>query len=379
MLLAAAGVALLWANSPWADSYQALWHAGVTLPAIGLRPDLHFLINDGLMTLFFFVVGLEIRRELHDGTLADRRQAALPLIAALGGVLLPALLYLAWNSDPVARPGWAVPTATDIAFAVGVLALLGKRVPPALRILLLSVAIIDDIAAILIIAFVYSDGVTLTGIGISAAGILAVFALQRLGIWRSLVYVVPGAVIWFGLLQAGIHPSVGGVVVGLLTPAVANSAPRPGDDLRPPVVWLQERLHGWSTFLVMPVFALANAGVNIAGNPLGDKLALDIFTGVVLGLVLGKPLGILAASWLAERLGLITLPAGVGWGGIAVIGALAGIGFTMSIFIGSLAFEEGVLLDSMKLGVLGGSLVSAVVGLTLGALLLRNDDQVVRA
>ena len=170
---------------------------------------------------------------------------------------------------------------------------------------------------------------------------------------------VPGAVIWFGLLQAGIHPSVGGVVVGLLTPAVANSAPRPGDDLRPPVVWLQERLHGWSTFLVMPVFALANAGVNIAGNPLGDKLALDIFTGVVLGLVLGKPLGILAASWLAERLGLITLPAGVGWGGIAVIGALAGIGFTMSIFIGSLAFEEGVLLDSMKLGVLGGSLVSA--------------------
>ena len=379
MLLAAAGVALLWANSPWADSYQALWHAGVTLPAIGLRPDLHFLINDGLMTLFFFVVGLEIRRELHDGTLADRRQAALPLIAALGGVLLPALLYLAWNSDPVARPGWAVPTATDIAFAVGVLALLGKRVPPALRILLLSVAIIDDIAAILIIAFVYSDGVTLTGIGISAAGILAVFALQRLGIWRPLVYVVPGAVIWFGLLQAGIHPSVGGVVVGLLTPAVANSAPRPGDDLRPPVVWLQERLHGWSTFLVMPVFALANAGVNIAGNPLGDKLALDIFTGVVLGLVLGKPLGILAASWLAERLGLITLPAGVGWGGIAVIGALAGIGFTMSIFIGSLAFEEGVLLDSMKLGVLGGSLVSAVVGLTLGALLLHNDDQVVRA
>ncbi len=371
VLLAAAAVALAWANSPWDASYRALWHMALTLPGTSVSTDLHFLINDGLMTLFFFVVGLEVRRELHDGTLADRRQAALPLIAALGGVLLPALIYLNWSQDPATLPGWAVPTATDIAFAVGVLALLGSRVPPGLRILLLAIAIIDDIAAILIIAFVYSDGVGLAGLGVSVVGILAVLALQRLGVWRPLVYLIPGAVIWLGLLQAGIHPVVGGVIVGLLTPAVPNPAPGAGKDPRAPVVWLQERLHGWSTFLVMPLFALANAGVSIAGNPLGTELPRDIFTGVVLGLVLGKPVGILAASWLAARLGLVTLPAVVTWPGFAVIGCLAGIGFTMSIFIGGLAFDEGALLDAVKLGVLAGSAVAAVLGLGLGLALLR--------
>jgi NhaA family Na+:H+ antiporter len=373
VLLVAAAIALAWANSPWAATYEALWHAGI--PVAGFRLDLHFLINDGLMTLFFFVVGLEVRRELHDGTLADRRQAALPLIAALGGVLLPALIYLNWSQDPAALPGWAVPTATDIAFAVGVLALLGNRVPPGLRILLLAIAIIDDIAAILIIAFVYSDGVGLAGLGVSVAGILAILALQRLGVWRPLVYVLPGAVIWLGLLQAGIHPVVDGVIVGLLTPTTPNPAAGADGEPRAPVVWLQERLHGWSTFLVMPLFALANAGVRIAGNPLGADLPGDIFTGVVLGLVLGKPLGILAASWLAARLGLITLPAGVTWPGFAVIGCLAGIGFTMSIFIGNLAFDDGALLDAVKLGVLAGSAVAALSGLTLGVFLLRRGDR----
>ena len=375
MLLVAAAIALAWANSPWEASYHALWQMGLTLPGpghdTGLRPDLHFLINDGLMTLFFFVVGLEVRRELHDGTLADRRQATLPLIAALGGVLLPAAIYALWSQDPAALPGWAVPTATDIAFAVGVLALLGNRVPPGLRILLLAVAIIDDIAAILIIAFVYSDGVGLLGLGISAGGILGVLLLQRLGVWRPLVYVLPAGVIWLGLLQAGMHPVVGGVIVGLLTRAVPNPAPGPREDPRAPVVWLQERLHGWSTFLVMPLFALANAGVSIAGNPLGADLARNVFTGVLLGLVLGKPVGILAASWLAERLGLITLPAGVTWPGFAVLGCLAGIGFTMSIFIGGLAFDEGALLDAVKLGVLAASSVAGVLGLALGAMFLR--------
>ena len=375
VLLAAAAVALAWANSPWAATYQALWHVGLTLPGTSLRPDLHFLINDGLMTLFFFVVGLEVRRELHDGTLADRRQATLPLIAALGGILLPAGIYLLANQDPAALPGWAVPTATDIAFAVGVLALLGKRVPPGLRVLLLAIAIIDDIAAILIIAFVYSDGVSLLGLGISAGGILGVLGLQRLGVWRPLVYVLPGAMIWVGLLQAGIHPVVDGVIVGLLTPAVPNPAPGARGDPRAPVVWLQERLHGWSTFLVMPLFALANAGVSIAGNPLGTDLARNIFTGVLLGLVLGKPIGILVASWLAERLGLITLPAGVTWSGFAVISCLAGIGFTMSIFIGSLGFDDGALLDAVKLGVLAASAVAAVLGLGMGAMLLRAESR----
>ena len=372
VLLVAAALALAWANSPWAAVYHALWHIGMPIPATGMRVDLHFLINDGLMTLFFFVVGLEVRRELHDGTLANHRQAALPLIAALGGVLLPAAIYLAWNRDPAALPGWAVPTATDIAFAVGVLALLGRRVPPGLRILLLALAIIDDIAAILIIALVYSDGIALTGVAISVAGILAVLAMQRAGIWQALAYVLPGAVIWLGLLMAGIHPVVSGVVLGLLTPAVPKPVPGPRDDLRPPVTWLQQRLHGWSAFLVMPVFALANAGVSVTGNPLGEAVARDVFTGVVLGLVLGKPLGILAASWLAKRLGLITLPVDVTWSGFLVIGCLAGIGFTMSIFIGGLGFDEGPLLGATKLGVLVASSIAAVLGLTLGAVLLRN-------
>ena len=375
MLLAAAGIALIWANSPWEDSYRALWHAGVTLPGTSLRPDLHFLINDGLMTLFFFVVGLEVRRELHDGSLASRRQAALPLIAALGGVVLPALIYLNGNQDPATLPGWAVPTATDIAFAVGVLALLGNRVPPGLRILLLAIAIIDDIAAILIIAFVYSDGVGLLGLGISAGGILGVLGLQRLGVSLPWAYLVPGAVLWLGLLQAGIHPVVGGVIVGLMTPALPGPAPGRGKDPRAPVVWLQERLHGWSTFLVMPLFALANAGVSIGGNPLGSDLARNVFAGVVLGLILGKPVGILVAGWLAARVGLVTLPAGVTWPGFAVIGCLAGIGFTMAIFIGGLAFDDGALLDAVKLGVLAASAVAAVLGLVLGAVLLRRGDR----
>ena len=371
VLLVAAAVALACANSPWAESYLTFWHLGAPIPGTVWRLDLHFLINDGLMTLFFFVVGLEVRRELHDGTLADRRQAALPLIAALGGVLLPAAIYLLWNPHPAAAPGWAVPTATDIAFAVGVLALLGKRVAPGLRILLLALAIIDDIAAILIIAFAYSDGIALAGLGLSVVGIAAILSLQRLGVWRPLVYVVPAAVVWLGLLQGGIHPVVSGVIVGLLTPAVPDRTPRATDDPRAPTVWLQERLHGWSTFLVMPLFALANAGVRIDGSPLATELAQAVFGGVVLGLVLGKPLGILAASWAAERLGLVALPDGVTWPGFTVVGCLAGIGFTMSIFIGSLGFAEGTLLDAAKLGVLSASAVAAAAGLLLGMLLLR--------
>lgn len=370
VLLVAAALALAWANSPWAAGYHALWHAGLTVPVLGLRADLHFLVNDGLMTLFFFVVGLEVRRELHDGTLATRRRAIVPLIAALGGVVLPALIYLAWNRAPEVHPGWAVPTATDIAFAVGVLALLGRRVPPGLRILLLALAIIDDIAAILIIAFAYSDGLGTGGLLVSTLGVLGVLALQRLGVWRPLAYVVPGVVLWAGLLMAGIHPVVGGVIIGLLTPVIPNPAPPPGAETRPPAVWLQERLHAWSTFLIMPLFALANAGVSIGGDPLGTDLSRGVFGGVLAGLVIGKPLGILAATMLAARAGLVQLPAGVTWPGLLVLGMLAGIGFTMSIFIGNLGFEAGPLLDAAKLGVLAASGIAAVLGVAAGALLL---------
>ena len=221
VLLAAAVVALVWANSPWAESYERFWHTAVTF---GIGPftssqSLHFWINDGLMTVFFFVVGLEIRREIYEGELSDRKRAALPVAAALGGMIAPALIYLAFNAgDPELRGGWGVPVATDIAFAVGVLALLGRRVPPALRVLLLALAIIDDIGAILVIAVFYSSGVSVLGLAIAVAGILGILLFQRLGIRRASFYVLPGAIIWLGALRAGVHPTIAGVVIGLLTP-----------------------------------------------------------------------------------------------------------------------------------------------------------------
>jgi NhaA family Na+:H+ antiporter len=373
VLVAAAAIALVLANSPLAEAWHHLWHGTlpVALPGFPWQLNLHFVINEGLMTLFFFVVGLEVRREIRSGVLADPREAALPVIAAVGGIVLPAAVYLLVNRSAAALPGWAVPTATDIAFAVGVLALLGSRVPPGLRILLLALAIIDDIAAILIIAFAYSDGVAPAGLGVATAGMLVVFGLQRLGIWRPLAYILPGGVIWLGLFQAGIHPVVSGVILGLLTPADRNPAPRPGDDPRPPVEWLQDRLHGWSAFGVMPLFALANAGVALGGSPLKEILAREIFIGVVAGLLVGKPAGILLATLLAVRLRLATLPPGVTWPGVAAIGCLAGIGFTMSIFIGGLAFDAGPLFDAVKLGVLAASGAAALLGLAIGRWVLK--------
>ena len=223
VLLAAAAIALAWANSPWAAAYEALWHLMLNLGVAEFLParDLHFWVNDGLMSVFFLVVGLEIRREMHDGALSDPRVATLPIVAAVGGVVIPALLYLLFNMHPEARRGWAIPTATDIAFAVGVLSLIGKAVPPALRMLLLTLAIIDDIAAILVIAFVYSSGIAVGGLLIVAAGVLGVLLLQWLGGQAALAYVLPGAVVWLGMLRAGMHPTLAGVLLGLLTPATS--------------------------------------------------------------------------------------------------------------------------------------------------------------
>ncbi|MEZ5565269.1 MAG: Na+/H+ antiporter NhaA [Gammaproteobacteria bacterium] len=366
MLVLAAAVALTIANSPWSSAWHAFWHGSLSLLPVPFDINLRFLVNDGLMTLFFFTVGLEVRHEMHSGTLATRRRAAVPLIAAAGGVVVPALIYLGISRDPATLPGWAVPTATDIAFAVGLLALLGSRVSSGLRVLLLSIAIIDDIAAILIIALVYTGNITEIGIALSAIGIGLVFVLQRLKIWQPLAYVPVGAVIWLGLLWAGIHPVVSGVILGLLTPAIPNPYRRPEDEQRPPVVWLQKLLHPWSTFLIMPVFALANAGVHINGNPLAEPLTRNILFGVVAGLVIGKPLGIVSFCWITHRIGLIHLPADVSWRGLLAIGGLAGIGFTMSIFIGGLAFAEGKLLDAMTLGVLAASVIAAAFGLAAG-------------
>ncbi|MBI2388749.1 MAG: Na+/H+ antiporter NhaA [Deltaproteobacteria bacterium] len=411
LLLVATAVALFWANSAWRDGYTRVWHAPVTLgvgPFVH-RASIHFWINDGLMVIFFFVVGLEIRREMYEGELADLRRAALPVAAALGGMIAPAATFFALNAGTPASRGWGVPMATDIAFAVGVLALLGRRVPPAIRVLLLALAIIDDIGAIVVIALFYSSALAWSGLAIVAVGVLAVLILQRFGARNPALYVAPGLVVWLGVLRAGIHPTIAGVILGLLTPARAWFGPEgfaevmhdvsarardhvregaPADDLRPsldqvgrarrealsPVTRLQAVLHPWVAFGIMPLFALANAGVTLEGFAF-DETSFRLVLGVVLGLVVGKPLGIVLAGVVAVRLGIATLPRGVTLRGLTLVGIAAGIGFTMALFIAELAFGEAPILAAARLGVLVASGLAALIALALGAtVLLRGID-----
>lgn len=409
VLLFAAAVALVWANSPYAHGYHLFWHLPVSIGLGNLvfSQSLHFWINDGLMTVFFLVVGMEVRREIHEGALSERSQAALPVVAAVGGVIAPAVIFLTLNLDPVRSQGWAVPTATDIAFAVGVLALLGSSIPRNVRIFLLALAVIDDVIAVLIIAFFYSGGLNLVGFLVAGFGIMMVLGLQRIGAGSAYAYIVPGAVVWTGLLMTGAHPTLAGVVLGLMTPvrsmpmderpidvvsrvarelstrfsAAKNDAEamaRPLRQLRvanremlPPVVRVQSALHPWVAFAIMPVFALANAGVTVGGVDLSAGPASLVMSGVAVALVVGKPLGIVAITWLAVRAGLCRLSPGVSWAAVWLVGLLAGIGFTMSIFIALLAFPNPDLLAAAKLGVLVGSLVAALLGLGWGAMYAR--------
>jgi Na+:H+ antiporter, NhaA family len=377
VLLLAAALALAWANSPWSASYRALWHWQPGLAALRVLPaqDLHFLVNDGLMTVFFLVVGLEIRQELRSGALSDRQVATLPILAALGGVVAPALVYIVFNNDPVTRRGWAIPTATDIAFAVGVLSLM-KGIPAALRILLLSLAIIDDLVAILIIAFVYSRGIALSGLSVALAGITLVLVLQRLGVRAAPAYLLPGALLWLGMLRAGNHPTLRGVILGLLTPADVTFGRAPPAAAAPPsaqapAARLIARLHPWVAFGIMPLFALANAGITFHSLSFAAAAPLGLAGGIILGLAIGKPVGIVLTAALAVRSGLCALPAGVRWRHVLVLGCLGGIGFTMSIFIADLAFEGTALLDAAKFSVLRGSVLAAGLGLLVG--LWRSD------
>lgn len=373
VLLVAAALALVWANSPWANLYESLWHLKVASGVARWLPrhDLHFWVNDSLMTVFFLVVGLEIRREIHDGALSNPRVAILPIIAAAGGVLLPALIYIAVNAGGPGQRGWAIPTATDIAFAVGVLSLVGRGAPPALRMLLLTLAIIDDIAAILVIALFYSSGIATAGLAIVALGILIVLALQWLSVQSALAYVLPGAIVWFGMLRAGVHPALAGVLLGLLTPATAafgrGRRVRERPALDAPVVRVEAMLHPYVAFGIMPLFALANAGVSLEGVSLNHGGGpLTVTAGVVLGLVLGKPLGVILASFAAVRLKLCVLPDEIRWRHVLLLGCLAGIGFTMSIFMAQLAFEDDSLLSAAKLAVLVASGLAAVLGFIVG-------------
>ena len=331
--------------------------------------DLHFWVNDGLMTVFFLVVGLEIRREMHEGALADPKVALLPIIAAAGGVVVPALLYIAVNTDPVTRHGWAIPTATDIAFAVGVLALVGKGIPSSLRMLLLTLAIIDDIAAIIVIALVYSSGISWVGFPIMAAGIGLVFALQWLGQRSMLAYVIPAAIVWYGMLRTGMHPTLAGVILGLLTPVRAGFGRRARLTEKgtiAPVTRVEGALHPWVAFGIMPLFALANAGVSVNGSNITGGASLTVAVGIVLGLLVGKPVGIALASWLAVRLKLCSLPPDIQWRHIGLLGVLGAIGFTVAIFVANLAFADAQLLAAAKVAVIVASGVAAVLGFILG-------------
>ena len=388
LLAVATAVALIVANSRWAGWYEALWqaHFRFGFPGAELDKPLLLWINDGLMTLFFFVVGLEIKRELVAGELRDPRKAALPVVAAVGGMVVPAAVYLSLQAGRPGERGWGIPMATDIAFVVGTQALLGRRAPTGLKILLLTLAIADDIGAVLVIAVFYSTDLSAAYLAAAAAGFGLTYGMNRAGVRAVPAYVVAGAGVWLAVLKSGVHPTVAGVLLGLLTPASAwvgdttltavlrwalgvltRGDPKPVVPLGlvsraaregvSPLDRLEAALHPWVVFAIMPLFALANAGVPVQPRDVGHPVALA----VAAGLVIGKPLGVLAFSWLAVRAGVARRPAGVGWAALAGGGCLAGIGFTMSLFIAGLALD-GDLLAVGKLGTLLGSAVSTALG-----------------
>lgn len=387
VLLAAAVVALVWANSPWSEAYDRLWHNRFVVQLGGFRldEDLRHFVNDGLMALFFFVVGLEIKREVVRGELANIRLAALPIAGALGGMVVPALLFTAVNAGGPAGSGWGIPMATDIAFALGVLAVLGKRVPASLKLLLLTLAIVDDIGAIVVIAVFYSGGIDGTALAFAVAGVALTFGLLKGRVDWPPLHILVGIVTWYATYRSGVHATIAGVALGLVTPArplaPTETVSRWARDLSDapdaaevrqmtviaresvsPAEHLEERLHPLTSFVILPVFALANAGVELHLNIFDTSGAAAVATGIALGLVVGKLVGIVLGGWLAVRLRVAALPAGVRWAHIAGVAALGGIGFTVSLFITDLAFETEALVDAAKAAVVGASVVAALLG-----------------
>ncbi len=394
VLLLSAALALVLANSPVSEEFLALWKTPVGFAAGSFRMShsLQHWINDGLMAIFFFVIGLEVKRELVVGELKDKRRAVLPIAGALGGMIVPAGLYLFFQLGEAGESGWGIPMATDIAFVVGCLALLGSRVPRSFRVFLLSLAIADDIGAILVIAIGYTDHIDVGWLVTGAVLIGVLLAMQRAGGRAIPVYVVLGAGVWFAAHESGVHATVAGVILGLLTPArpylsqnvfarmlrradeivrgefdapphratEVRSLQRAARESISPLEYLEGMLHPWVSFVIMPLFALANAGVPISLAGFGDPVALAVDA----GLVIGKPVGIVLFSAAAVRLGLATLPEGVDWTMMIGGGFLAGIGFTMALFIAGLALG-GETLDSAKVGILGGSAVAALLGMAI--------------
>jgi Na+:H+ antiporter, NhaA family len=404
LLLIVTAIALAWANSPYSKSYIDLWHTPVTvsLGDFSLKKDLHFWINDGLMAVFFFVVGLEIKRELLVGELASVRKAALPMMAALGGMVVPALIYVAFNRGTEGISGWGVPMATDIAFAIGVLALLGTKAPAGLKVFLAALAIADDLGAVLVIAIFYTADLSYLSLAWAAGFFVCLVLSNVAGIRNPLVYALLGIGLWLSFLTSGVHATVAGVVLAMTIPARPTIHPRQflattqsilgrfemaarEEDLilkseaqqasvqaleeacervQAPMQRLEHGLLPWINFFIMPVFALANAGVVLEGNPL-EELKHPIATGVMLGLFVGKPIGITLFAWLSVRLGMASLPQSVDWKQIFGTGLLGGIGFTMSLFISGLAFASPEMLDTAKIGVFSGSFLSGTLGLAI--------------
>ncbi len=401
LLIGCTVIALVWANSPWASSYFHLWHTDLMFGFAGknLSEPLHFWINDGLMALFFLVVGLEIKRETLVGELASFRKAALPIAAAIGGMLVPAAIYWFFNRGGPGASGWGIPMATDIAFALGVLALLGDRIPVSLRIFLAALAITDDIGAVLVIAFFYTEQISWIHLAVAGFFFAALIAMNRAGARHPLIYAVLGVALWLAFLGSGIHATVAGVLLAITIPArqridsrafLARSekilaefrrADEAGESIEDgatksaavhmlaeecesvesPMLRFEHALAPWIKHLIMPVFALANAGVALGGDA-ASALASPISLGIVCGLALGKPIGIASFSWLSVRTGLAFLPNGVGWRQILGAGALAGIGFTISLFVTNLAFGPTPTLETAKVGILAASVVAGAAG-----------------
>jgi len=357
ILFCAAVAAMVAINSALNPYYLAFLDIPVAIQFGGLEiaKPLALWINDGLMAIFFFLVGLEVKRELLEGQLSSIEQAALPAIAAVGGMALPALVFLYFNwTIPENVNGWAIPAATDIAFALGVLALLGKHAPVSLKILLLAIAIIDDIGAIVIIALFYTAEVSGFSLLLAGGGTLLLFAMNRLGVIRTAPYILVGIFLWICVLKSGVHATLAGVIAALAIPLSAK-------DGSSPLKHLEHILHPWTAFLVLPIFAFANAGVSLAGLQIADLMA-PLALGIAAGLAIGKQIGVFGFMYLATRIGLVKRPAGVTWLQLYGLACLTGIGFTMSLFIGNLAFVDPDQIETVKLGVISGSLISGVLG-----------------
>ncbi len=356
VLLFSAILAILLANSPLRESFLGFWHAkvGLELGFLNLRYDLAHWVNDGLMAVFFLLIGLEIERELYVGELSDLRKAALPIFAAVGGVLLPALIYFVLNKDLPTRSGFGIPMATDIAFALGILALLGRKVPLSLKVFLTAFAIIDDLIAILMIVFFYAGDINLMALAVAGGVFVLLLVLNRSRVRALPVYLLLGLVMWYAILQSGVHASIAGVLLAFAIPFTDGSSDSPSYKL-------QHALHKPVAFGIMPIFALANTGVTLIGSSLSNLFAPNTL-GIFLGLVAGKPLGITLFSALATRLKVASLPEDISMKHLLGAGFLGGIGFTMSIFITFLAFGDGELAESSKLAIILGSLTSGLIG-----------------